>query len=154
MKFNPGERAIGVGEAPRGICRVCGKEKIGRNRTVCPPPEGERITSCKLLLSCKVGGGWMRWAIFQRDQGKCGECKKTVSRYWSRGELWQADHIIPIADGGTNHPDNIQTLCTACHKVKTAQQAKDAAEGRKDEKFQRWRGEHPPLAMFANGGEV
>ncbi len=42
--------------------------------------------------------------------------------------LWQADHIHPVAHGGGGCGlDNIQTLCTKCHKAKTADQARRAA---------------------------
>lgn len=33
--------------------------------------------------------------------------------------LWQADHIVEVAAGGEHHLDNLQTLCTQCHKAKT-----------------------------------
>ena len=32
----------------------------------------------------------------------------------------QVDHIVRLADGGINHPDNYQALCDKCHKAKTA----------------------------------
>jgi len=34
--------------------------------------------------------------------------------------LWQVDHIIELADGGSHEPYNCQTLCVPCHKGKTA----------------------------------
>ncbi len=39
--------------------------------------------------------------------------------------LWQADHIHPVAEGGGSCGlENIQTLCSSCHKRKTADQAR------------------------------
>lgn len=32
----------------------------------------------------------------------------------------EVDHIVPRALGGTNDPDNLQTLCAECHKGKSA----------------------------------
>ena len=32
----------------------------------------------------------------------------------------EVDHIIELAIGGTNTIDNVQPLCSACHKAKTA----------------------------------
>ena len=29
------------------------------------------------------------------------------------------DHIVPLADGGTNAGGNLQTLCWSCHSIKT-----------------------------------
>jgi len=37
------------------------------------------------------------------------------------GHLWQADHIMPVIEGGGECTlDNMRTLCTACHKAETA----------------------------------
>lgn len=37
-----------------------------------------------------------------------------------RSTLWDADHIIPVKDGGgLSLIDNYQTLCISCHKKKT-----------------------------------
>lgn len=36
------------------------------------------------------------------------------------GGLWDADHIIPVKDGGGEcGMDNIRTLCISCHKIIT-----------------------------------
>jgi 5-methylcytosine-specific restriction protein A len=32
----------------------------------------------------------------------------------------EVDHIKPLEHGGTNEDDNLQLLCSECHKVKTA----------------------------------
>ncbi len=32
----------------------------------------------------------------------------------------EVDHIVRLADGGTDHPSNLQSLCEDCHKEKTA----------------------------------
>lgn len=29
------------------------------------------------------------------------------------------DHIVPLAQGGTNDTSNLQTLCRSCHSKKT-----------------------------------
>jgi len=34
----------------------------------------------------------------------------------------ELDHITPLSKGGTNELENLQILCQACHKRKTAQQ--------------------------------
>lgn len=36
------------------------------------------------------------------------------------GHLWEADHIVPVAEGGGSCGlDNIRTLCVGCHKAET-----------------------------------
>ena len=45
---------------------------------------------------------------------------------------WNADHIIEVVRGGGECGlENIQTLCIACHKRKTARLARERAEERK-----------------------
>ena len=29
------------------------------------------------------------------------------------------DHIVPLAEGGLDHDQNVQALCVACHDAKT-----------------------------------
>ncbi|KAE8278649.1 DNA annealing helicase and endonuclease ZRANB3 Annealing helicase 2 [Larimichthys crocea] len=48
------------------------------------------------------------------------------------GDFWQVDHIRPVYSGGGQCSlDNLQTLCTVCHKARTAQQAKERSQMRK-----------------------
>jgi 5-methylcytosine-specific restriction endonuclease McrA len=45
--------------------------------------------------------------------------------------LWEADHIEPLADGGGFGMENLQTLCQACHREKTYDEAHWRAKRRK-----------------------
>lgn len=45
-------------------------------------------------------------------------------------EEWQADHDIPIEDGGEHVIENLRPRCTPCHKAKTAREAADRAQAR------------------------
>ncbi|XP_063733742.1 DNA annealing helicase and endonuclease ZRANB3 isoform X2 [Eleginops maclovinus] len=48
------------------------------------------------------------------------------------GDFWQVDHIRPVYSGGGQCSlDNLQTLCTVCHRSRTAQQAKERSQKRK-----------------------
>ncbi len=55
----------------------------------------------------------------QRDCGLCQPCQQagrvTVAT--------QVDHIVPKALGGTDDEPNLQAICSACHKAKTAREA-------------------------------
>ncbi|XP_048024130.1 DNA annealing helicase and endonuclease ZRANB3 isoform X1 [Megalobrama amblycephala] len=45
------------------------------------------------------------------------------------GQFWQVDHINPVYRGGGQCSlENLQTLCTVCHRMRTAQQAKDRSQ--------------------------
>jgi 5-methylcytosine-specific restriction endonuclease McrA len=41
-------------------------------------------------------------------------CQKTLSAFY------EIDHIIRVADGGSNHISNLRALCPECHRRKTA----------------------------------
>ena len=44
------------------------------------------------------------------------------------------DHILPLELGGSNEPENIQGLCVAHHKIKTAADVKRIAKARRQKK--------------------
>lgn len=33
--------------------------------------------------------------------------------------LWEADHILPLSEGGSDDLENIRTLCLKCHKLES-----------------------------------
>ncbi|XP_012505958.1 PREDICTED: DNA annealing helicase and endonuclease ZRANB3 [Propithecus coquereli] len=50
----------------------------------------------------------------------------------AEGHFWQVDHIKPVYSGGGQCSlDNLQTLCTVCHKERTARQAKERSQVRR-----------------------
>lgn len=58
---------------------------------------------------------WLEKAVFYRDRGKCQECLKDVSGLVFHLNVFHMDHVLPLADGGTNDPTNFQLLCEACN---------------------------------------
>jgi 5-methylcytosine-specific restriction protein A len=87
----------------------------------------DRVAALKLPLPTKPivnpeaiartrGRVWMRIRRRQlRDEPLCRVCKE-------RGLVVAADevdHIIPLERGGTDHPSNLQSLCTPDHRAKT-----------------------------------
>ena len=51
------------------------------------------------------------------DVDNCDSCNKI----FNKNEL-EADHIIPVNQGGLHTLDNLQKLCTECHAIKTKQE--------------------------------
>lgn len=45
--------------------------------------------------------------IYERDGYKCKYCGSTNNL--------TIDHIIPLAKGGTNEPDNLRVMCRTCN---------------------------------------
>lgn len=62
----------------------------------------------------------IRESIIRRDKNICQVCKIAIHLTKRPAEV---DHIKPIALGGSyTDPDNLQTLCSRCHKSKTAKE--------------------------------
>lgn len=98
-----------------------------------------------------------RHSVRKRDNGICAECRvdclaieveiwrATPERLaelkaagwrfeegWSsRYSQWEADHVVPLAEGGGMGLDNLRTLCVPCHKRETAALARRLADARK-----------------------
>lgn len=68
------------------------------------------------------GYAWrkLRDSILKRDNYLCVKCA-VAGRV---AEARDVDHIKAKAHGGTDDPDNLQSLCSPCHKQKTANEGK------------------------------
>jgi len=64
------------------------------------------------------GAKWqkLRTATLQRDRGLCVMCLADGRAV----PATEVDHIIALAHGGKDELDNTQSLCTPCHRRKTA----------------------------------
>lgn len=100
----PGCRALVRGGSSR-----CEQHSLKAWARAAPAPE--RIRGRKLQQ--------LRQALFSREP-LCRECAKLglVTLATLR------DHIVPLAEGGTDTEDNEQPLCGACHDLKTQGEAK------------------------------
>ncbi|WP_395391584.1 HNH endonuclease signature motif containing protein [Novosphingobium sp. BL-8A] len=61
-------------------------------------------------------------AIVLREEPLCRPCQE-------EGRISAstiADHIKPLAEGGTGDRENYQGICAPCHRIKTAAEAKRA----------------------------
>jgi 5-methylcytosine-specific restriction endonuclease McrA len=53
-------------------------------------------------------------ALFEKQKGKCIYCSIKL------GDSYHADHITPLARGGSNWPSNLQLTCERCNNRKRA----------------------------------
>jgi len=127
---------------PNGLplCRWCRLEILAkRRRTFCSD-------YCVHQWRLRSDPGYVREHVFARDRGFCALCATdTVAAYaelkrsrgkvrasllelWglksvtARRTLWDADHILPVAEGGGECDlENLRTLCLPCHREVTAE---------------------------------
>jgi 5-methylcytosine-specific restriction endonuclease McrA len=59
----------------------------------------------------------IRWAVFARDGFRCRYCGRQAG---DPGVTLHADHVISVADGGTNAMDNLVAACQSCNGGKSA----------------------------------
>ena len=136
----PGGRAdraaLAKSESGRCLCRWCNLEVPPGRRTFCSE-------WCVEEWRLRSDPGHLRERVFQRDRGICAACgidciaelrrlKKLrgrarirASAEWAshgRKTLWDADHIVPVAEGGGECDlSNMRTLCLKCHRMHTAE---------------------------------
>ncbi|HVY93438.1 MAG TPA: HNH endonuclease signature motif containing protein [Bryobacteraceae bacterium] len=125
------------GASGRTLCRWCHAETPPRRRTFCSD-------ACVHEWRLRTDPGYLREQVFKRDAGVCAQCgintvqaRKDMRRLdfaarrkflkdWeltekSRKTLWDADHIVPVAEGGGQCDlTNMRTLCLKCHRIATA----------------------------------
>lgn len=67
-----------------------------------------RDTAVRASMSLRL-----RFAILKRDEFTCQYCGHSAPDV-----KLQVDHVIPVAHGGTNDPDNLTTACEMCNRGK------------------------------------
>lgn len=126
------------GSQGRNLCRWCNLEV----------PQG-RFTFCSQFCveewRLRTDPGFLRDRAFERDRGLCALCGVDAHAAWrelrqsrgvkrvrlltrwgmkslSRRTLWDADHILPVVEGGGECDLlNIRTLCILCHRKVTSE---------------------------------
>lgn len=122
----------------RNVCRWCALEVPKGRRTFCSE-------WCVHEWRLRTDMGYLREQVFDRDKGICAACGMDTEAEWKRiqrlrgkrrwqvltewrlqgrkrRDLWDADHIVPVAEGGGECDlSNIRTLCLKCHRKATAE---------------------------------
>lgn len=62
---------------------------------------------------------WLKEALFYRENGRCAKCSTSLTGVFDPSQKIQIDHIVPISNGGTTDPTNLQILCGKCNKEKS-----------------------------------
>jgi 5-methylcytosine-specific restriction enzyme A len=122
----------GAGEP---ICRWCRAIVRPPRRTFCSD-------ACVHEWKIRSDPGYVRRHVWTRDGGRCRACGfdlKSAERRWKRERpphrnrvarrrwrdarpRWEADHILPVADGGGECGlENYRLLCRDCHAAVTKQ---------------------------------
>jgi 5-methylcytosine-specific restriction endonuclease McrA len=126
------------GENGRARCRWCSLEVPSGRFTFCSE-------WCVHEWRLRSDPGYLREQVFRRDQGICALCQtdtrtayfdlkrsrgthrlKLLARWGlkriSRKTLWDADHVLPVAEGGGECDlQNLRTLCLICHRQQTSE---------------------------------
>ena len=121
----------------RGLCRWCNLEVPPRRFTFCS-------AYCVHEWRLRTQPRYLREQVYERDKGACSACGVDTNfelrrlrrsrgakrleqmAHWGmktrlRKSLWDADHIVPVAEGGGECDlSNIRTLCLRCHRAATA----------------------------------
>lgn len=68
-----------------------------------------------------------RQEVLERDENRCVQCGADAT---------DVDHVLPVALGGDDEVENLQSLCSDCHKRKTVQDNEMSRRMRKMRKYQ------------------
>jgi len=137
-------RSLPKGANGRALCRWCAIEVPRGRRTFCSP-------DCVHEWKLRTDPGYLREQVFARDRGVCAVCRRDTEalrkdfrkldyrsrrqflKEWgvketTRRSLWDADHVVPVAEGGGECDlANMRTLCLKCHRAVTAELRKRLA---------------------------
>lgn len=101
-----------VFERDGGVCAACGVDTVALE--VDMRREGKEQQK-------KQREGGSRWASYDMAFTDTGiQLRREGFRI--RQSLWEMDHVLALADGGTNVLENLQTLCQPCHRAKTSRE--------------------------------
>lgn len=144
-------------EKGKRLCRNCKAE--GRETVMAKGKRNNCSHECAEAWAIKTTPTLMRRAVLNRDHGICASCRvdtiaqkaeylairtiaeREVFRKMAgippsrSGDWWNADHIIPVTEGGGECGlENYRTLCIPCHKKATRELRKRMASKEKDKR--------------------
>lgn len=118
-KTSPSHMRWVLEQRDKGVCAECGVDTIA-----------QRAEYRKRINALHRSDHAYRW---HNDYEILKEYGVPPGR--ASGDWWDADHILPVIEGGGECGlDNLRTLCIPCHKKETAALRKRMAEARKQAK--------------------
>ncbi len=116
IRNTPGIMRDKVYERDKGICALCSMHCDVRRKHYEELYEMVRLAECNWDLRFLVSETIRNFK---------------ASDWYKSGDGWQADHIVPVSEGGgLCGLDNYRTLCLGCHKKATAELVARLAEKR------------------------
>lgn len=130
-------------ERDKEICALCGLDtriEAIKSRDYLPLL---RWFAKKETVELIQQGKLLDWEgkVIQHEAHAYSHIEKVVreelkARGWYNDHWWEADHIIPVAEGGGGcGPEGYRTLCIACHRKQTAALAKRLAAKRREKQL-------------------
>lgn len=102
----------------------------------CPKPTCPNLSPCPVHAAttrtqrqntARGGSGWTwqrtREHVLYRDSYSC-RCDACPHAHPCGARATEVDHVIPIAEGGSSELHNLQALCSPCHQLKSAREAR------------------------------
>lgn len=130
-----------VEKRDRGVCAECGRDTATlatKLRAILDPFYAFRATWTQKKRALRWDHLLLRLRLTKRT---------CILRH-----LWEADHIVPVCEGGANELANLRTLCLPCHKAETRALAARRAQRRAAERAAAAEAVQPSLALTTGEG--
>lgn len=128
-------------DAPKGTCRWCGAQLTGKRASVrryCYPDREGRdcVQEYRDSMTWNPRQALLTMALKEGEELRCADCGFVVGvrlnddgRYEERA--WEADHEIPLWEGGEHTIENLRARCVPDHAAKTARESARRAKLRR-----------------------
>lgn len=145
-------------DAPSGTCRWCGDRiieggEVNRRRSYHHgeeawryggrprPGEPDCWTEWQRSRTWDARIALRRLAELEGEPLRCADCGRVCEGAEPVDGLnqdvpWDADHEVPLEDGGEHSVENLRCRCVPCHRAKTGAEARRRARRRREERAQ------------------
>ena len=109
-----GRKWVGIDISPKAaeLVQVRLQQAMGslfHNRLVTARTDIPRRTDIDAPINYRKN----KHVLFGQQEGRCAGCRMDFPF-----KIFEVDHVIPQARGGTDHLDNLQLLCPHCNRIK------------------------------------